>query len=203
LIKEQAIAEVVSATVTGFIAQTLARGGSHLETSEKPRFGCFLRVASGNGDTNVIAVVTDVLTTPIDGVHRTSAFGLTRQQLQTEQPQIFALLRTDIHASTIGYVKGKQAFCHLPPHPPEVHDFVYHASKSDVQKLTEDFDFLRILASLSIGAIDELLAASIRESYEARGKDTKFLEQAGQSLCQLFRSDYDRLVSILKKIKPY
>ena len=200
--KAQAIAEVVSATVTGIVAQTLPKDGAALEPSGKPRFGSFLRVPSGKDGVSIIAVVHDVLTGPIDGVHRTSAFGLTREQLQSEQPQIFALLRTDIHASIIGYVKGSQSFCHLPPHPPEVHDFVHHATAHDITLITEDFDFLRLLSSLSTLPTDELLAAAIREAYVAGGKDHKFLERAGQSLCQLFRADYDRLVSILKKIRP-
>ena len=197
----QAIAEVVSATVTDLVAQSLlATGGAG---PDKPRFGSFVAVGSNEGKTRVIAVVNNVVTGPVDGVHRPSAFGLTREELRTQQPQIFALLRTDVHASIIGYIEDGRAFQHLPPHPPEVHDFVYHATTSDIKSVTSDFDFLRQLSYTANGPIDELLAATIREAYTARGSDEAFLHRAGQAFSQLFRSDYERLVAILKKIKPH
>ena len=200
----QAIAEVVSATVSSLVAQSLpssAAGDS--STHHKPRFGSFVRVASSDKKTAIIAVVSDVLTGPIDGVHRPSAFGLSREELRAQQPQIFSLLRTDVHASIIGYLENGRAFQHLPPHPPEVHDFVYHATTSDIERVTNDFEFLRLLSQATVGSIDEFLAAAIREAYQARGKDETFLQQAGQAFSQLFRADYERLVSVLKKIKPH
>lgn len=200
----QAIAEVVSATVSSLVAQSLpstASGGSG--GLSKPRFGSFLRVGSADKKTAIIAVVNDVLTGPIDGVHRPSAFGLSREELKAQQPQIFSLLRTDVHASIIGYIENGRAYQHLPPHPPEVHDFVYHATASDIERATSDFEFLRLLSQATVGSIDELLAAAIREAYQARRNDDAFLQQAGQAFSQLFRSDYERLVSVLKKIKPH
>lgn len=200
----QAIAEVVSATVTGLIAQSLSSSeSSESALPERPRFGSFVRVTLCDQKTNVIAVVNNVLTGPVDGIHRASAFGLTREELLLQQPQIFALLRTDVHASIIGYIENGRAFRHLPPHPPEVHDFVYHATKSDIKDVTDDFDFLRLLSGVSDGPTDELLAASVREAYVARGNDKDFLHRAGQAFSQLFRSDYERLVSLLRKIRPH
>jgi hypothetical protein len=197
----QAIAEVVSATVTDLVAQSLSstQGGA----PDKPRFGSFLAVGPSEKKARIIAVVNNVLTGPVDGVHRASAFGLSREELRNQQPQIFALLRTDVHASIIGFIEDGRAFQHLPPHPPEVHDFVYHATTSDIESVTSDFDFLRQLSYAADGPIDELLAATIREAYMARGNNEAFLHRAGQAFSQLFRSDYERLVSILKKIKPH
>ena len=197
----QAIAEVVSATVTNLVAQSLL--STQGDASDKPRFGSFLAVGSREKKTRIIAVVNNVLTGPVDGVHRPSAFGLSREELRTQQPQIFALLRTDVHASIIGFIEDGRAFQHLPPHPPEVHDFVYHATTSDIERVTSDFDFLRQLSYAGDGPVDELLAATIREAFTARGNDEEFLHRAGQAFSQLFRSDYERLVSILKKIKPH
>ena len=199
----EAIAEVVAATVTNLVAQSLQpAGGDDSTVNYKPRFGSFVRVQSSDQKTSTIAVVNDVLTGPIDGVHRPTAFGLTRDQLRSQQPQIFALLRTDVHALIVGYKENGRVYQHLPPHPPEVHDFVYPATISDIKAVTSDFEFLRLLFHAPNGPIDELLAASIREAYRARDNDQAFLHQAGQAFSQLFRSDYDRLVSVLKKIKP-
>ncbi len=195
-----AIAEVVSSTASSVVAQCLP--SNHQKSQQIPRFGSFIRIESSERDLSTIAVVNNVVTAPIDNVHRTSAFGLSREELRIQQPQIFSLLRTDIHACLIGFKNKEQSFRYLPPYPPEIHDFVYCASISDIDTCTKDFDFLRLLSSLSDGPLDELLAAAVREAYLAKDSDKKFLLQAGQSLSQLYRGDYDRLVSILRKINP-
>lgn len=200
--KSNAIAEVVSATVYELVAQIFVSSGQD-NGAENPRFGSFIRIESGSTNLKVIAVVNNVITGPIDGVHRATAFGLTRQELYKQQPQIFALLKTDINATIIGYLEGMRSFQYLPPHPPEVHDFVYHATKSDIDAVTESMDFLRLLSGAAPGICDELLAASVREAYLAKGKDSQFLYSAGQAFCQMYRNEYDRLVSMLKKIRPH
>ena len=198
----QAIAEVVSSSVTSVVAQSLTRDDELSLSDNRARFGSFVKIASGSDDLEIFAVIHDVVTGPIDGVHRTSAFGLNREQLRQEQPQIFALLRTDLHAAIIGYKQRTKAYQHLPPRPPEVHDFVYVADKKDIEAMTADFEFLRLLAAVPTVPADELLAAAVREAYSAQGQQKTFLIKAGQALSQLFRSDYERLVSVLKKIKP-
>lgn len=199
--KLQAIAEIVSATVHDLVAQRPVSNETDDQMS-LPRFGSFVRVDSSSRHLSIIAVVNNVLTGPIDGVHRTAAFGLTRHELRVQQPQIFSLLRIDIHASIIGYLEKGQAFQYLPPYPPDVHDFVYHATTHDIDSVTRDFDFLRLLSSGPELPQDELLAAAVREAYLAKGQDMNFLLAAGEAFCQLYRSQYDRLVSVLRKIRP-
>jgi hypothetical protein len=193
------LAEVISSSITTIVAQSLHDGEP--SSSARPNFGSFIIVDSVN-NVSVIAVVHDVTTGSPDNVHRPSALGLSREQLRIEQPQIFALLRTEIQATIVGYVQAGKVFQHLPAQPPEVHDFVYGATPEAVLALTEEFDFLRLLASASTVAPDELLAATIREAYGVRQEDYQFLVRAGQALSQLFRQDYDRLVCVLRKIKP-
>ena len=48
---------------------------------------------SGN---KIYAVVTYVTTGPIDSVHRARALGLSLEELREQQPQIFAMLKTDV-----------------------------------------------------------------------------------------------------------
>jgi hypothetical protein len=197
----QAIAEVVSSSVTSFIAQSLAQDDS-LSFAGNARFGSFVTTESPGSDLKIIGVVHDVVTGPIDGVHRTSAFGLTREQLRLEQPQIFALLRTELHTVIIGFQQGGKTFQYLPPRPPEIHDFVFAANRKEIEAVTHDFEFLRLLAAVTTVPADELIAAAVREAYSVKGKDQLFLLKAGQTLSQLFRSDYERLVSVLRKIRP-
>jgi hypothetical protein len=115
-----------------------------------------------------------------------------------------------MQAAIIGYRSGANFFQHLPPQPAEVHDFVYEAAPDEVNMLTSNFDFLRLLSHINSVPTDELIAAAIRQAARAReSKNSKaastaeeYLIEAGRAISQLFRSDYDRMVSIVKKIKP-
>lgn len=200
---KEPIAEIVSSTITGFVAQCRSQQSEDgLNEAQRPRFGSFLRVETNDSHTDILAVVHNVITGSPDAQHQPWALGMSREQLRAEQPHIFSLLRTEVHAVIVGYLSGGRVNQHLPPLPPEVHDFVFEASARDIEKLTDDLDFLRLLTSIATVPADELISACVREAYRARGGDHKFLVDAGQALSQLFRSDFDRLISILRKIKP-
>ena len=224
------LAEVLTSSITGLVAETIKNisgsGGSSSGGSSnkvlKPRFGSFVRVDSPENDISIFAIVFNVITNPPDSVHKPSALGLTRDQLRVEQPHIFALLKTEVHAQIVGYLdwSDKAIYQHLPPQPPEVHDFVYSASQEEVLKLSSEFEFLRLLNGVTSVPADELMAACVREAARARagaptihnsgsGTDydkeqasTAYLIEAGRAISQLFRSDYERMLSIVRKIKP-
>lgn len=201
----KAIGEVLSASITELVAecwQQQSESGFAPDLPERPRFGSFLRVTSADNALNIFAVVCDVSTGPQDNMHRPTALKLTRDQLRTEQPHIFALLRTEIYATVIGYSNGSSYRTGLPPHPPEVHDFVFPALDQEIESVTTDLDFVRLISRVTRVPSDELIAAAIREACTARGGDYQFLVAAGQSLAQTFRDDYERLSSVLRKIRP-
>ncbi|HEY9680208.1 MAG TPA: hypothetical protein V6C86_01290 [Oculatellaceae cyanobacterium] len=195
-----AIAEVLSSTITSVIAQTNPQ--QELDISLRPRFGSFLTVATNDSDIRIFAVVYNVVTGAPDSVHKPVAMGLTRDELRAEQPHIFSLLRTEIHAAIVGYEQNGNIFQHLPPHPPDVHDFVYLSTQDEIIELTADFDFLRLLLHVSAVPADELLAATVREAQRAAAYPEPFLVAAGQALSKLLQNDYDRLVALLRKIRP-
>ncbi len=224
------LAEVLTSSITGLVAETIKSssnsGGSSSGGSSnkvlKPRFGSFVRVDSPENDISIFAIVFNVITNPPDSVHKPSALGLTRDQLRVEQPHIFALLKTEVHAQIVGYLdwSDKAIYQHLPPQPPEVHDFVYSASQEEVLKLSSEFEFLRLLNGVTSVPADELMAACVREAARARAGEptvhstgqgseydkeqasTAYLIEAGRAISQLFRSDYERMLSIVRKIKP-
>jgi hypothetical protein len=206
-VQTEPIAEVIASSITGFTAELSSQ---IVPESKKPNFGSFIICRSETNNIDTVGVVHNVITGSVDKVHRAAALGLSREQLKIQQPQIFSLLRTEIHATTIGYLQNRKAFQYLPPQPPDVHDFVYAASEEEIIAVTTDFGFLRLLLDVSDIPSDELIAALIRQAYlvhspvhDRDGEDGKqFLVLAGHALSQLFRNDYDRLVSILKKIRP-
>jgi hypothetical protein len=212
---------VLTSSITGLVAETIknsAGNSSNVGSSGKvlkPRFGSFVRVDSPENDISIFAIVFNVITNPPDSVHKPSALGLTRDQLRVEQPHIFALLKTEVHAQIVGYLdwSDKAIYQHLPPQPPEVHDFVYSASQEEVLKLSSEFEFLRLLNGVTSVPADELMAACVREAARARAQtydsaaeaeqaSTAYLIEAGRAISQLFRSDYERMLSIVRKIKP-
>ena len=52
-------------------------------------------------------------------------------------------------------------------------------------------------------AVDQLIAANVREVYRARGNDLYWLERAAREVASLLKSDYERLMSVLLAIEPY
>jgi len=197
------VGEVVSSSITGLVAETLPQAVSGgLPEPVRPEFGSFLYVDAREDGMQIVAVVHNVVTGPQDSTHKAAALGLSREQLRAEQPHIFSLLKTEIQAATIGFFRGERYFPHLPPQPPQVHDFVFALSNEQLQMASADLDFLRLLSGVSTVPPDELLAASIRQASRARTGNRQYLVEAGQALSQLFRDDYDRLVCVLRKIKP-
>jgi hypothetical protein len=200
---QKALGEVLSSSVTGLVAQswqTLDAQGMPGVT--KPRFGSYLTVDCLESSIKVYAVLYNVITGPQDNVHKPFALGMSRERLKVEQPHIFSLLRTELHAVIIGYREAGFIHQYLPPYPPDVHDFVYETTASEILELTEGFEYLRLLTTVASVPADELLAAAIREAYRARNEDYDFLVAAGQALSNLLRSDYDRLMCVLQKIRP-
>lgn len=198
-----AVGEVISSSITDFVTELWSKDkdGAEIEML-RPNFGSFLRVESVEDGLNCYAVVVNIITGPYDAQHKPTAMGLSRQELRVEQPHIFSLLQTQIQASLIGFEQDGQMHLYLPPKPPQVHDFVFLAEKEEVQRLTEDLGFLRLLTNVISVPTDELLAAAIRQARHAHDDDT-FLVDAGKALSHLIRDDYDRLVSLLKKIRPF
>ena len=205
----QAIGEVLSSSITGFSAEAWKYdGNSSAKKNDSsvpnmvPSFGSFLKCKSEDRNLLVFGVVYDIITGPQDPYHKPTALGLTRAELQREQPQIFALLKTEWKVATIGFQQGGICHCALPPYPPQVHDFVYPLEDEELVQISEDLDFLRSLTSVPGVPGDELIAAAIRNAAHARRDDYKYLVEAGQIVSKLLRDDYDRLGSILKKIRP-
>jgi hypothetical protein len=200
--KKEPLAEVISSSITGVVAQCLMSPDKDgMPETSKPRFGSFLKINTAN-KIDVLTVVHNVITGSPDAVHHPWALGLSREQLREEQPHIFSLLRTEVHAVVIGHIERGVVYQHLPPIPAEVHDFVYPAGAEEIRQVTQGFDFLRLISTVTTVPQDELAAASIREAYKAHGEEYSFLVEAGQALSHIFKNDFDRLVTILRKIRP-
>jgi hypothetical protein len=163
---------------------------------------------SGN---QIYAVVYHATTSPIDSVHRARALGLSLEDLREQQPQIFAMLKTEFRAAIAGYrvserspngsrTLGDRVYQHLPPRPPQVHQAVYSCPSKDIMHFSEEVNFLRTLLQINGTPVDSLVAATIRTIYQLRKGDRPWLVKTGRTLSLLLKDDYDRLRIILDQI---
>jgi len=200
-------AEVIETATTDFLAQCLEP--DQLSFPEMPPFGSWVTAVDDDSGNQIFGVVYYATTSPIDSVHRARALGLSLADLRQQQPQIFAMLKTEFRVAIVGYRAPDLAgqplgpiFQHLPPRPPQVHQAVYRCDPADVVTFTAELDFLRTLLDMTAAPVDSLVAAVIRHCYQLRQLDRRWLVQAGRALSLQLKDDYDRLRVVLGQIHP-
>jgi hypothetical protein len=195
------IAEVIETATTEFLAQCLEP--EDLSFPVMPPFGSWVRSLDEESGNQIYAVVYHATTSPIDSVHRARALGLSLQELREQQPQIFAMLKTEFRAAIVGFQPDEAhapIYQHLPPRPPQIHQAVYACDPQEIIQFTTQFEFLRTLLQVNGAPVEALAAATIREVYRLRKADRDWLVQAGRTLSVLLKDDYDRLRIILSQI---
>ena len=212
------IAEVIETSTTEFLAQCLEP--EDLSFPAMPPFGSWVKAYDEEAGNQIYGVVCHATTSPLDSVHRARALGMSLDELREQQPQIFAMLKTEFRVAIVGFVpteqeptkkgptKGKskrgtsRTYQHLPPRPPQVHQAVHQCEADEVVSFTEELDWLRTLLQVSGVPTESLAAAAIREVYNLRNLDRDWLVQAGRMVSVLLKDDYDRLRMILAQIHP-
>jgi hypothetical protein len=202
------IGEVIETATTHYTAQCLEP--EELNFPSMPPFGSWIKSFDEESGNQIFSVVTYVTTTPIDSVHRARALGLSLAELREQQPQIFAMLKTEFKAAIVGYevpqlhngngVGRGRVYQYLPPRPPQIHQGVYRCEAEEVIHFTEELDFLRTLLQVKDIPVESLIAAAIREVYRLRKANRAWLVQVGRTLSTLLKDDYDRLRFILSQI---
>lgn len=201
------IAEIVETATTEFLAQCL--DAEELRFPTMPAFGSWVKSLEEEAGNIVYAIVYHASTSPIDSVHRARALGLSLEELREQQPQLFAMLKTEFRAAIVGFRPAKAnptsderspIYQHLPPRPPQLHQAVFQCDTVEVVEFTEQLDFLRSLLQMPGTPVDALIAATLREVYHLRQADRQWLVNAGRTLNVFLKDDYDRLRAILSQI---
>lgn len=194
------LAEVIETSTTEFLAQCLSP--DDLRLAVMPEFGSLVKAQDEETGNQILAAVYSATTAPIDSVHRARALGLSIEELREEQPQIFAMLKTEFKAVILGFTNPQGRCCQfLPPRPPQIHQSVYSCSDPEVIAFSEQLDFLRPLLDITGAPADALTAATLRQIYTVRQLDRQWLVKAGRNLSLLLREDYDRLRYILSQCR--
>ncbi|MEY2984752.1 MAG: hypothetical protein RLZZ568_1369 [Cyanobacteriota bacterium] len=200
------IAEVIETSTTGFLAQCLEP--DELNFPAMPPFGSWVTAIDDDTGNRIFAVVSYVTTTPIDSIHRARALGLSLSELREQQPQIFAMLKTEFQAAILGFEtsenraqhQSRRTFHYLPPRPPQIHQAVFRGDRQEIIRFTDSPDFLRILLQVTDAPVDALIAAVLREAYVMRQGDRHWLVEIGRNLSLWLKDDYDRLRYVLSQI---
>jgi hypothetical protein len=194
------IAEVIETSTAEFLAQCLE--SDMLSFPPMPPFGSWVKAMEEEAENQIYGVVYHASTSPIDSVHRARALGLSLEDLRDQQPQIFAMLKTEFRVAIAGFKPHNSAtiYQHLPPRPPQLHQAVYRCEPAEVVEFTTQLDFLRSLLQMNGVPVDALVGATIREIYQLRNADREWLVNAGRTLSMHLKDDYDRLRTILSQI---
>jgi hypothetical protein len=203
------IGEVIETSTMDFLAECLEPEDLNFPTM--PPFGSWVKSLDEDSGNRIIAIVTRMTTSPIDSIHRAKALGLSLAELREQQPQIFAMLKTEFRATIIGFetqgnsLNGSTSergmlYQYLPPRPPQIHQGVYYCETSEIIAFAEKTDFFRILLQTENVAVEALLGAIIRQVYQLRSYDRSWLVQVGRSLSLLLKDDYDRLRYIMSQV---
>ncbi|PZU92188.1 MAG: hypothetical protein DCE90_18760 [Pseudanabaena sp.] len=197
----QHIAEVVATSTTEFLAECLEP--ESLDFPVMPAFGSWVK-SQQDEKSNIVAygVVYHATTSTIDSIHRAVALGLSLQAIREQQPQVFAMLRSEIKVVLLGFSTLGNVYQHLPAQPPQIHQAVFACDEEEISDFTEELNFLRTLVQMSNAPVDELIAAVLRNVYQVRKCDRNWLVQAGRKLSLLLKDDYDRLGAILSQVHP-
>ena len=177
-----------------------------------PAFGSFVRVGksvqsdpfeSAKGEEGAIyGLVCQSSTSSQDPNRKPSAFGLDDGDLEREQPQIFELLATEFSCLIVAHVEQGCLCNYFPPKPPPLHARVFASAPDEIRALTTRFDFLRNVINLpDRGLADDLIAASFRLARTYQADDREFILRACKEIAVVLGDQYDRLTSILRKIR--
>lgn len=200
------IAEVIETATMEFLAQCLEP--EDLSFPTMPAFGSWVKSFDEETGNKIYALVCYVTTSPIDSVHRARALGLSLQELKEQQPQIFAMLKTEFRSTIVGFEVpssnnghvSNPIYQYLPPRPPQIHQAVYRCHDVEIINFSENLDFLRILLQIKGIPVEALIAAIVRDLYRLRQGDRDWLVKAGRTLNILLKDDYDCLQYILSQI---
>jgi hypothetical protein len=189
--------EVIEASTTGFSAQCY-------ELYEMPPLGSLVKTSEGEID--LYAVVYQAMTEGLEPGRKPIARGkdeASEEAIFQSSPQLAKLLRSEFSALVVGHKNGDKILQYLPPRPARIHSFVYSCTTEEIKTFSQSFGFLNILANSETETpSDELIAASLRLMSASQEDPRAFLVGAGKELAALLGKDYNKLKSILERIKP-
>jgi hypothetical protein len=173
------------------------------ELHQAPPLGSLVKTREASIE--IYGVVHQAATSSIEPGRRPIARGkeeVEEEDIYHTNPQLSRLLRTSFNALVLGHQEGENLHHYLPPRPARIHSFVYLCDPDEVRRFSQSLDFLSLLVTAPPpGAIDEMIAACLRQASQAHQDRRGFLVAAGKQLVTLLGSEFNRLDTILRRIR--
>jgi len=173
--------------------------------NDLPPLGSVVCVATEAGE-SVFAVVSLCETTGIDSSRRAVRRGsaeVRNDEVYRRHPELTRILRSTFEAVPIAFQRQTVLYCLVPPIPPPLHYSVESVSIDQLRRLSDRLDYLTMLARYQGEvAAEQIVISHVRLTFEARGRDSAWLDRAAGAIGRLYSSEYDRLLPILEAIDP-
>lgn len=170
---------------------------------QAPPLGCLVKTRDSS--TDIYGVVASASTHSLDPGRRIIARGeneATDDAIFNTNPQLARLLVTDFTAIVTGHKSDGVMHYYLPPRPARIHAFVSTCQPEEAREFASSLDFIDlIVAAQRELAIDEVIAACLRHLAITQPEPQEFLVRAGKHLTILMSGEFQRLNSILKRLK--
>lgn len=180
----KAFGEVISSDVYGFSAQCW-------KYDQTPEFASIVKVHSSQGE--VFGCVTGLKTGSSQPGRQPFAYGLTPEELEREQPQIFNLLASWIDVRTFAHSQkiesGKIVFG-LAPKPCQIHAHVQEVDDGEFLRLSGQpmFFFKLLVAVGQVAEPDQIALSLVLRLSKLKSLDAEFFEN--------FYEQYSRLPDV-------
>jgi len=190
------IGEVIEARTGQFLAQCY-------RLHETPPLGSLVKTR--NGSTDIYGIVVSASTHSLDPGRRVIARGEhedSEEAVFAANPQLTRLLVTDFIAIVAGHKSDGTTHHYLPPQPARIHAFVNICPPEEAKEFAASLDFIDLIVTAQRDfTVDEVLAASLRSLAAVQTNPQDFLVRAGKHLTVLMSEEFQRLNSILKRLK--
>jgi hypothetical protein len=189
------LGEVVETSTASFVTQCYQLYGA-------PNLGALVKAG---GPYPAYGIVHQVTTQGVDPSRRPVARGVdeaTEEDVYRSNPQLSILLRTDFQAVIVGHSAEGDVRYFLPPAPPPIYAFVHACDVAEIRLFASNPGFLRPLATSSIPALEEVVAACLRSVVSVQDDPEEFLTGVGRHLTAFFPGDFRRVEAILQRAAP-
>jgi hypothetical protein len=191
------LGEVIEASTTEFTAQSY-------ELYRLPPLGTLVKTPVAGVD--IYGIVYNAATSSLEPGRKPIARGkdeTNSEAIYQSNPQLLKLFRSEFEALVVGHKQDGKIYQYLPPQPARIHEFVHQCSPGEVREFSRSPAFLNILLNARVSvAVEELVAASLREIGRVQEDRRAYLVSAGKELAILLGGQYNRLHAILGGLNP-
>lgn len=175
--------------------------GCQLLRPDVPVFGSLVKVRTVGGD-EVFGLIYDVRMEDDPFIRQVSVLGEDRPEVIQDQ-RYNRQVPIEVGVLVVGYGRDGRIHHRLPPQPPLSLDVTYTCSQGELMAFTSEFGYFRLVMDSPDLPSDELLASSLSQAAEVRGRDGQaFLVEAGRELARMLSKDQSRLDAMLRRIRP-